>query len=740
MRLIVHHHSSMLIFLTLDLLFTGTLFAQTAPPVAPVRNVVDDYFGTKIADPYRWMEDMKSPEFQAWMKAQNEYTRALIDSIPGRLKLLDAITEYDNARTSVVDLGKYGNRYFYRKTEPSQDNFRLYMRDVNTGQEHVLVDPDRFRPSSEAAHYALDYIFPSWDGKYVAYGVSSGGSENSTLRIFDVDAGHDLPEAIDRCQYPSVSWLEDSKSFFYTRLQKVGPNDPPTAKYLDSQALWHKVGESPDKDVLVISRKEAPGIPLVAADFPGLAYSPASPWVVAVAIHGVQREFPIYVAKLADFKDAKTQWRKVADDADEVTGFDMRGDDLYLLTHHHASRFKIVEVDMKNPDLMKAKTIFPAAEAVLVQHRVAKDGLYVQELDGGVGRLVRISFDGGRQEPVALPFEGSISELFTDPRQPGGIVQAQSWARPPEYLEFGEDRSPTDLRLIPNPTFEYSQLESIEMKVPASDGTMIPLSIVFKRGMAKDGKRPTLLEGYGSYGITIDPVFAPRYFPWLERGGILAFAHVRGGGEYGEDWHNAGRKLTKQNTIGDMIACAEYLVKHEYTSPNYLAGEGASAGGITVGGALTQRPDLFAATLDEVGDSDALRMENSPGGPANIPEFGSVTTEEGFRGLYIMDAYVHVKDGTAYPAVMLTTGVNDPRVDPWEAAKMTARLQAASSSGKPILLRVDYDAGHGFGSGKKQRSELLADEMSFLLWQFGNPDFQPTKWKGPTASQNQAKK
>jgi prolyl oligopeptidase len=735
MRRVVRHRLT-LICLAGALGFAGVLFAQTSPPAAPVRDVVDDYFGTKIADPYRWMEDMKSPEFQAWMKAQNDYTRVIIDSIPGRQKLMESIIDYDNARTSMVDLSKYGGRYFYRKIEPNQDNFKLYMRDVKTGQERMLVDPDRFRKAKETAHYALDYIYPSWDGKYVAYGVSPGGSEDSTLRILDVDAGHDLPEAIDRCQYPSVSWLEDNKSFVYTRLQKVGPNDPPTAKYLDSQALLHKLGESPEKDVLVISRKDAPGIPLVAADFPALAYSPASPWLIAIAIHGVQREFPIYVAKISDFKGAKTQWKKVADDDDEVTGFDMRGDDLYLLVHHQASRFKIVRVDMKQPDMANAKTILPAAEPVLVQHRVAKDGLYVQELDGGIGRMVRVGFDGGTPEPVQLPFDGSISEFFTDPRQDGAVVQAQSWVRPPMYLQVSKDRKVIDLNLIPKPTFSYSQFDSVEVKASASDGAMIPLSIVFKRGLAKDGKRPTLLEGYGSYGITIDPAFVARYFPWLERGGVLAFAHVRGGGEYGEDWHNAGRKLTKQNTIGDMIACAEYLAKEKYTSPTYLAGEGGSAGGITVGGALTQRPELFAAMLDDVGDTDALRSENSPGGPANIPEFGSVKTEEGFKGLYIMDAYVHVRDGTAYPAVMLTTGINDPRVDPWQAAKMTARLQAATSSGKPILLRVDYDAGHGFGSGKKQRSELLADELSFLLWQFGDHDFQPTKWKEPVKGEH----
>jgi len=718
----------------LALLLSLAAFAQAAPPIAAVRPVTDDYFGTRITDPYRWMEDMKSPEFQSWIKAQNDYTRSLIATIPGRQKLLGEISRYTNARTMVIDLLKYGGRYFYRKMDPDQDNYQLYMRDVKTGQERLLVDPSRFQPPNETAHYALDYIAPSLDGKYVIYGVSKGGSENSVLRIFDVDGNRDLPETIDRCQYPSPAWRSDNRSFFFTRLQKIGPADPPTAKYLDSQVFLHQLGESSDRDTLVLDRRNAPGIPLVESDFPVLAYSPASPWLIALAIHGVQREFPVYVARVSDFAGAKTHWTKVADDADEVTGLDVRGNDLYLLTHHQASRFKLLRVDMDHPDLASAKVILPAGEAVLVKHQVAKDGIYVQELDGGIGKLVRVGFDGGPPESIPLPFEGSIGELFADFREPGVIIQTESWVRPPMYLQVSSNRATTDLDLIPKPTFDYSQLESVEVKAPAADGTLIPLSIVYKRGLSKDGTRPTFLQGYGSYGITLDPTFAPRFVPWLERGGVWATAHVRGGGEYGEDWHNGGRKLTKQNTIGDMIACAEYLIKEKYTSPSHLVGEGGSAGGITVGGALTQRPELFAAILDDVGDSNALRMENSPGGPANIPEFGSVKTEDGFKGLFAMDAYVHVKDGTSYPGVMLTTGVNDPRVDPWEAAKMTARLQAATSSGKPILLRVDFDAGHGFGSGKAQRNELLADELSFALWQFGDPDFQAIKSPASSAS------
>jgi prolyl oligopeptidase len=263
------------------------------------------------------------------------------------------------------------------------------------------------------------------------------------------------------------------------------------------------------------------------------------------------------------------------------------------------------------------------------------------------------------------------------------------------------------------------------VKAKSWDGTMVPLSIVFKKGTKLDGSNPTVLDGYGSYGITTDPFFDPVSLAWFEHGGILAFAHVRGGGEYGEEWHLAGKKLTKPNTWKDAIACAQYLIDQKYTSPAKLAILGGSAGGILVGRAITERPDLFAVAFDEVPDSDTLRSEFSPNGPPNIPEFGTVTEPDGFKALYEMSAYDHIKDGTPYPAVMVTTGWNDPRVVSWQPGKMAARLQAATSSGKPVLLRVDYDAGHGIGSTKTQRDELHGDIFSFALWQFGVAGFQP---------------
>jgi len=307
------------------------------------------------------------------------------------------------------------------------------------------------------------------------------------------------------------------------------------------------------------------------------------------------------------------------------------------------------------------------------------------------------------------------------------LLDMTSWTKADKIYVYDPQTGQTkDTHLQPaGPFDDPADVESVEVKAASYDGTLIPLSIMHRRGIKLDGSNPTVLVGYGAYGISMDPNFDPRQLAWLERGGVYAVAHVRGGGEYGEDWHLAGKKLTKPNTWRDFIACAEYLIAQKYTSSSKLGIRGASAGGITIGRSITERPDLFATAIDGVPMSDVVRSEFTPNGPPNIPEFGSVSTQAGFEDLYAMSGYHHVRDGTAYPAVMLITGFNDPRVISWQPGKMAARLQAANSGSKPILLRVDYEAGHGFGSTKTQEEEMMADGMSFNLWQFGVPGFQP---------------
>jgi prolyl oligopeptidase len=687
--------------------------------------VTENYFGTKVRDPYRWLENTTDAQVVAWMKAQNDFTRATLANIPGRDQLMTRIKALDNAGTVVSALQVWGGRYFYFKTEPGSDNRKLYVRDKQDAPDRLLVDTEKLT-TADGKHFSIDYFQPSLDGKYVAYGVSPGGSEESILHVIESATGKVLSDTIDRAQFGQPTWLPDG-SFFYTRTQKLAADAPPTAKFQKLRCYHHVLGADPDKEVAIFGYQVSPEVKVTEDDFPVLAFSPGAPkYLVGLVIHGVKRELDLYATAFKDSVSEKTAWKKVVDDNDAVITFDVHGDSIFLVSHKDASRYRVLRTSLENPNLAQAATVVPESEVVVVNIAAADDALYVQDLDGGIGRLQRLPYRGATIQPVKLAFDGAIQALVTNPTETGAWLELTSWTKSPLWYSL-DSRSGKliDTHLVTPSPVDFSQIESEEVKAKSADGTMVPLSIVHKRGMTLDGSHPTWLEGYGSYGVTLDPTFRPTQLAFLERGGVFAVAHVRGGGEYGEDWHVQGQKLTKQHTIDDMLAGAQYLIEHKFTSPAHLAGEGTSAGGITIGGAITQRPDLFGAALIRVGDSDSLRSELMTSGPANIPEFGTVKEPDGFKGLFAMDAYQHVKPDTPYPAILLTTGVNDPRVAPWQAAKMAARLQASTNSGKPILLRVDYDAGHGMGSTKTQRDEEQADEVAFLLWQLGVPDFQP---------------
>jgi prolyl oligopeptidase len=697
--------------------------ASPAPPSTPVRDVKETFFGTEVTDPYRWLEDLKSPEVSSWMRAQNDYTRAMLDRIPNRDKLSARIAQLDDAGVRVNSLQSFGGRWFYLKQMPGEDNRKLYVREVGGGSEKLLLDPQT--RTANGVHYSIDYFQASPDGRLVAVGISPGGSENSVLHVLDASNGQDVGPSIDRAQFGAVFWLPDNRSFFYNRLRKPGADDPRTSHYLNSRDYLHRIADDPEKDVVIFGNGLSSGVTMTESDFPFVSVPPGSKWAFGLIAHGVQNEVTIYVTSLDSLHDASASWRKIADVGDEVTAFDIHGDHVFLLSHHEASRFKILGVDLPKDEVAHGRVLMPPSDAVVTGIQAAGEAFYVQKLDGGLGRLWRVPYDGAKPSEIPLPFEGAIQELFVNPGEPGVFVRLASWTKSSLFFHYDpKANTVTDTKIIPPSPVDFSGIESEEVKAKASDGTMVPLSIVHQRGLKLDGSHPTLLHGYGSYGITYDPGFDPTSLAWLERGGVVAVAHIRGGGEYGEDWHSGGRKGTKKNTITDFLACAQYLIDHKYTSPQHLAGEGTSAGGITVGGAITERPDLFGAALDNVGMSDDLRAELQINGPANIPEFGTVKNADDFRNLYAISAFHRLKDHTAYPAVLLTTGINDPRVDPWQMNKMTARLQASSSSGKPVLLRVDYDAGHGgIGATRSQHTALLTDQFSFLLWQLGDPDY-----------------
>ena len=713
---------SLVLFFTMCI--AAVAFGQSKLPNTPRREVTEKNFGTDVADPYRWLEKTSDPEVVQWMKAQNDFTRETLAKIPGRSALLDRIKSLDNAGSIVYSLQVWGGHYFYLKADAGSDNRRLYVRDTMTAPERLLVDPEKLT-TPDGKHFSIDYFQPSLDGKYVAYGISPGGSEDSVLHVLETSSGKVLPDVIDRAQFGQPSWLPDGKSFFLPRLQKLGPDAPPTAKYQKIRVYRHTLGSDPEKDPQVFGYGMPGNVKVLDDDFPLIAYSPAAPdALVGLVIHGVKNEKDVYVASFSDTPGAATDWKKVADDSADITGLDVHGDNLFLLSHKNASRYKVLRTSLSHPDLSKASVSVPPSEVVVVNITAAADGLYIQDLDGGLGRLRRLDYGTGKATPLKMPFDGAIQTLFTNPTEKGAWLELTSWTKSPMWYALSADGTAQDTHVVPPSPVDFSQIDSEEVRAKSADGTMVPLSIIHQHGIALDGSHPTWLDGYGAYGITNDPTFRPTWLAFLEKGGVYAVAHVRGGGEYGEDWHNDGRLLTKQHTIDDFLGCAQYLVDHKYTSTAKLAGEGTSAGGITIGGAVTQRPDLFAAALIRVGDSDSMRSELMESGPANIPEFGTVKEADGFKALYAMDAYQHVKPDTPYPAVLLTTGVNDPRVAPWQAAKMAARLQASTTSGKPVLLRVDYDAGHGLGSTKSQRDEELADELGFLLWQFGVAGYQ----------------
>jgi prolyl oligopeptidase len=701
------------------------------PPVAPVRVVTDEYFGVKVDDPYRYFENLKDAEVAAWFKAENDYTRQQLGAIPGREAMQARLKELtDSTPAAVSDIRRMpGDTYFYMKRLASEEVGKLYTRAGLSGAEKLLVDPAKFAGGS-GAHAVISYYAVSQDGRWVVAGLSLAGSEDATIHIFEVQTGKESGETIDRAQFGGPSWLPDGHSFTYNRLQKLGPSSGPNDKELLSRVYLHVVGTDPEKDRLIFG-DGAPGAKFAPTDLPFVQAVPDSKYAIGFVLHGVAIEATLYVAPVASLASGNIPWKKLCDVDDEVTSLDYKGDDVYLLSHKNAPRFQVLHTTLSNPEVAHATVVVPESQAVIKGLSAAADAVYVQQLDGGLGRLLRVPYASGSAQPapqqVTLPAEGIISIAAADQRVPGVLLTIDSWTKAQSIYAYDPANGKTmDTKLQPlGPYDAPTDLQSLEVKAKSWDGTMVPLSIVFKKGTKLDGSAPTILEGYGAYGITSDPYFDPIFVAWYERGGIIATAHVRGGGEYGEEWHLAGKKLTKPNTWKDAIACAQYLIDRKYTAASKLAILGGSAGGILVGRSITERPDLFAAAFDLVPDSDMVRSEFSPNGPPNIPETGTVTEAEGFKALYEMSAYHHIKDGTPYPAVMVTTGWNDPRVASWEPGKMAARLQAATSSGKLVLLRVDYDAGHGIGSTKTQRDELYGDIFSFALWQFGVAGFQP---------------
>jgi prolyl oligopeptidase len=698
---------------------------KQGPPVARVDNVVDEYYGVKVDDPYRYMENLDDPEVKNWIRAQAEYAAEVLRNIPGRDKILKRLNELDAGKP--FDLWGINRlqdgTMFYMKRAMGENLPKLYVRATDSTNEKLLIDPETI-PSTDNQHFSLGSYTPTANGAYIVYGLAKGGSEETVLYVMEVNTGLMLPETIDRIEtaYNSPQWLPDGSGFFYCRRQMLPHGALETEVYKQTRVYFHRLRDDVNNDKLIMGHSLSKLDELTDVDFPSISIPVNSEYAVAKIKHGDSSELTIYTTLVKNLLMGNIPWTMVCSVNDEVVEFAVHGSDIYLRTAKDAPRYKVVQTSLDKPDFANAKQVIPTSEMVVEGLSVAKDALYITMNDGGYNKLLRLEFKQNAKPVQLILPDGSSGYIVSSSEYYDNIlISTESWTKGSLIFEYDPKTGQfTDSGLIPPGAFDdVPGFTSTEVKVKSHDGVMVPLSIIHKSDIILDGKNPTLITGYGAYGNSSGVNFDPLKLAWLERGGILAIAHVRGGGEYGKEWHRAGQMLTKPNTWRDFIACAEFLIERGYTSKELLAGQGGSAGGILIGRAITERPDLFAAAVINVGCLDAIRMETTTNGVPNIQEFGTVTVEDGFKGLYEMSSYAHVVDGVAYPAVLLTHGINDPRVNPWMSAKMTARLQAATSSDKPVLFRVEYDAGHGIGSTQNQRLSETADKWAFLFSQFG---------------------
>ena len=718
-------------------LAASALAASPATPVVPVAPIarvdstVEVLHGVSVADPYRYMENVKSPELQTWLRAQGDVTRSTLDRIDVRANLLQRIEELSNATGdsigSVVRMP--GDTVYYLKRASGQRQFKLMMRTGLNGVEKVLVDPDVDAQRTGVPH-AVNYFVPSWDGQHVAYGMSAGGSEDASLYVLNVATGTTVGAPIPRVP-GLVHWLPDSQSLAYNQLQVLKPGQSDADYYANSRVMWLKVGAPEASAKAVFGPTVNPTLGMVPLDVAEVIFSPDSRWMLARTTDTTLPEGLLFVAKTADIGKPTTKWTRISGYADKITGVALKGDVAFLMTHTQAPRNRVLALNLNQPVLVRARVVAtPPEGGVLESFSLNKDALVAAIREGTSIGVRRYPLSGAAGDTtgqrVALPFAGAAS-VHADPAHAYSSISysLSGWTQLPRTFVFdGATSVDSGLRVNVQPA-GLPDIDVVEVTARSHDGVLVPMTILHKKGLKLDGSNPTLLNGYGSYGFSETAGFSPAGMVWLERGGVLAFANVRGSGVYGNDWYQAGFKATKANTWKDGIACAEVLIAQGYASPKTLGILGTSAGGIFVGRSVTTAPQLFAAAIFNVGVMDAVRAEDSANGITNISEFGSYKNAKEFPALLEMSTYHQIKDGTAYPAVMLIHGLNDPRVDVWHSGKAAARLQAASTSGKPVLLRLDVQAGHGMGSTAAQRYAQSADVYSFMLWQMGKATFQP---------------
>jgi len=703
------------------MLLTGSINAMSlgqdkkpAYPPTKTDNVVDVLHGVEVVDPYRWLEDGKSTDTLEWVDAQNKLTQTILGNVPGRDKIRERLG-------SLLEIGSLGvptpkkGRYFYTKREGTQNQAVLYVRDGVHGKDRALLDINAL---AKDGTIALDWYYPSKDGKLLAYGLSKDGSEVSTLHIRNVDTGKDLPDKIERTRACSLAWLNNNSGFYYTRYPAVGSVPKGKENYYRHVYLHH-IGGDPKDDARVFGDGRNP------EDWPSVNLSQNGKWL-AVNVHQGWAKSECYVLNVSKARSEPGDWKPVPIAENTAALFDVtvRNDRFYIHTNFEAPRYRLFEVDPKLPreqwsDKSKWKEVLPQRADKLEGVRFIGTSLIAEYMHNATNRLHRYDLAGKLVEEIDLPTLGTIAAINGEPDGDEVFFGFQSFAVAPSVyridLKKGSQKLWDRVQTEINP--EAYVVEQIKYK--SKDGTEVPMFLTYKKGIKKDGTNPTLLYGYGGFNISLTPTFATTRFLFLEKGGVLAIANLRGGGEYGEDWHRAGMLDKKQNTFDDFIAAAEWLIASKITTRAKLAIQGGSNGGLLVGAVTTQRPELFKAVVCQVPLLDMTRYHKFLIARLWMPEYGNPDKKEDFEWIHAYSPYQKVKTGTAYPAMLITTAASDTRVDPLHARKMAARLQVASASNAPILLRQETRAGHGAGKPRGLILDEQTDIWSFVFAQLG---------------------
>ena len=675
-------------------------------PATPKKPVTDEYYGVKVIDEYRWLEDAGDPEVRRWVEEQNKLSRSVLEKIPARSAIATRLQELYADRPTIY-YGFYQRRMFFAmKLQPGKNQPLLVVLKSpdDPASERVILDPNVLNPKGTTA---IDFYVPSLDGRFVAVSLSEKGSEDGSAHVYETATGRKLADVIPRVQYPtaggSLEWNKDASGFYYTRYPR-GNERPPEDMTFYQQVYFHKLGTPTSEDTYIIG-KEFPRIAEIT-----LSTTEDAAYLLASVANGDGGEFAHYLL------GPSGNWTQLTRFSDQVKSvlFGPNGT-LYLLTVNGAPRGKILSVPLDDPKLSAAKTVVSAGDSTIESFIPAATRLYVVEMKGGPSEVAVYDFGGKRLSSVPA---GPVSSVQLGARLKGDeiLFGSVSYLEPFTWYRFDPaNGAVTKTQLSGTTSVNFADAQVVRDFAISKDGTKIPINIVSRKGTKLDGNNPTILYGYGGYGVNMTPSFMRRNRLWLDAGGVYVEANLRGGSEYGEEWHSAGKLTKKQNVFDDFVACARYLIERKYTSPSRLAIEGGSNGGLLMGAALTQHPELFRAVVSYAGWYDMLRVELSPNGAFNVPELGTVKDPEQFRALYAYSPYHSVRDNTAYPAVLFITGDNDGRVDPMHSRKMTARLQAATSSKLPVLLRTSSDTGHGAGSSIGARVAQESEVFAFLF-------------------------